>query len=330
LVTKREGVQVHEIRRAFQIIRDAMNTIPPVQVRPEIADAIRTKCPVIAMTTAALAHSLPWPENLEIARLAEASVSQEGAKLAFVGVWAGILTVGLSSSEIESLCKGGSSARANRRDLGAVVLRRATAATTVSASLYLAQQAGIRILVAGAIGGVSFRSTKAWDVASDLVEIARTPVAVVTSGTRSQLDLDATAEALESFSVPVIGYETNALPVFGQRSTNEFASVRTESPADAAALLSSHWRLSSTGVVVANPTPASAALSADELYPALAELQKQAAEAKLHTRDLPQFLLTRLNRLTGGRALRAYRSSFETNSRLAARIGREFVQHHSE
>ena len=300
-----------------------MSASSPVDVRPAVAADLQAGRPVVAMTTAALAHSLPWPDNLEIARLVETTTQQEGVTLAFVAVWQGRLTVGLLPDEVEALARGGSTLRAGRRDLATCVVRHKNAATTVSASVYLACQAGIRLLVTGAIGGVAHGIGHNWDVSADLTELSRNPVAVVTSGVRSVTDLSSTAEVLESYGVPVVGYGTESFPVFYQRPANQLASVQVDAPAEAAALLAAHWSLGGAGVVVANPTPGEVALSPDELQPALAEVKQQALAAKVGTRDLPPFLMGRLNRLTKGRALRAYRGSLEANARLAAEIARE-------
>jgi len=299
-----------------------MHAAHPIDVRAEVAADLKAGRPVVAMSTAAIAHSLPWPENLEIAKLAEAAARQERVTLASVAVWKGQLTVGLSASEIEALAHGASTLRAGRRDLATAAVRGATAATTVSASIQIAHQAGIRLLITGAIGGVGGGNSNVWDISADLVELARNPVAVVTSGVRSVLDLNSTAEMLESYSVPVLGFGTESLPVFYQRPANQLASMRVDAPAEVAAMLAMHWSINGMGVVVANPTPSELALSPDELQPALVEVKQQAAAAKVKARDLPPFLMGRLNRLTKGRALRAYRGSMEANARLAAQIAR--------
>jgi pseudouridine-5'-phosphate glycosidase len=204
-------------------------------------------------------------------------------------------------------------------------VRKETAATTVSASVCIARQARIPLVVTGAIGGLAHGSTNAWDVSSDLVELSRTAVGVVSAGARSVLDLESTAEMLESYGVPVLGYGTESFPFFYERPINQLASARVDSPAEAAALLSAHWGMGGAGVVIAQPTPAEFALSPDELQPALLEVKKQAAAANVRTRDLPPFLMERLNRLTKGRALRAYRATLEANARLSAQIARALI-----
>jgi pseudouridine-5'-phosphate glycosidase len=303
-----------------------MHPTPSLDIRPEAAAALQAGTPVAALGSAAIAHSLPWPANLETVRRAQDAARREGAVLAVVAVWRGRLTVGLTDGEVEALVHGGSALRASRRDLAGAVVRGLTAATTVAASMYLASQAGIRLLAAGAIGGAARGEGQAWDVSADLVELARTPVAVVSAGGRSVLNLARTGEILESYGVPVVGYGADVLPIFYQRIGGHPASFRADAPAEAAALLSAHWAMGGAGVVLAQPTPEEAALSPDELQPALLEVEAQAAKQGVRARDLPSFLMGRLNRLTRGKALRAYQAILVANARLAAQVARELSQ----
>jgi pseudouridine-5'-phosphate glycosidase len=277
---------------------------------------------VVALASAPIAHSIPWPDNLETARMVQGVARKEGATLAIVAVWQGRLTIGLTSDEVEALARGASAIRASRRDLATAVLRGLTASTTVAASISLAHRAGIALLTTGAIGGAGPSATDSWDVSADLVELSRVPVAVVCAGARSFLDLARTAAILESYSVPVVGYGTDFFPAFYQRPGSQPATVRVDSPAEAASLVAAHWGMGGTGVVLAQPTPADVALSPDELHAAMNELAQQSARTHVRARDLPPSLLARLNRMTGGRALQAYKAILEANTLLAAQVAR--------
>src|SRR5260370_41775256 len=171
-----------------------MNATIPLDVRPEVSAALAASRPVVALASAPIGHSLPWPKSLEIARLAEAAVRAEGAIPAFVAVWKGSLTIGLSAGELDELSRGASALRASRRDLATAVARRLTAATTVAPSMYLAHRAGIRLLAASAVGGAS---SGTGDISADIVELSRTPLAVVTAGARTVSDLARTSDVLE-------------------------------------------------------------------------------------------------------------------------------------
>jgi len=301
-----------------------MQPPPPLDIRPEVAAALKDGRPVVALVSAPIAHTFPWPANLETVRLAEAAVRKEGAVLAIIAVWRGRLTIGLTSEEVEALAHGGSVLRASRRDLATAVVAGSTAATTVSASMYLAWRAGIRLVATGAIGGAARDGTSkqehVWDISADLVELSHTPVAVVSAGARSVHNLAYTAEVLETFRVPVIGYETDSFPTFYMRAGNYPASARADTPAEAAALLTAHWGMDGAGVVIAQPTPAAAALSPDELLPALQLVEEQAVADRVGRKELSPFLVDRLNRLTKGKVLHAYQAILVANARLAAQI----------
>lgn len=304
-----------------------MQPLAPIHIRPDVAAALQAKRPVVALASSPITHTFSWPSNLQTVRLAEAAVSQEHALLAVVGVWQGRLTIGLDASELEGMAKGGSSIlRATRRDLSTAIVRGKTAGTTVSASMYLAWRAGIGLLATGAIGGAARRArpaeSHAWDMSADLVELSQTPVAVVSAGARSVHNLAYTAEVLETFRVPVIGYGTDWFPTFYMRAGSLPLAVRSDTPAEVAALLAAHWSLDGAGVVVAQPTPADVALSPDELLPALETVEDQAVKDRVERRDLSPFLMDRLNRLTHGKALRAYQALLVANARLAAQVAR--------
>jgi pseudouridylate synthase len=307
----------------------AMQSTPPLDIRAEVASALQARRPVIALASAPIAHTFPWPANLETLRLIEAAAQQEGATLAVVAVWRGRLTVGLDASQMESLVKGGGFVRTSRRDLAVAVVRGSCAATTVSASMYLARRAGIRLLATGAIGGATSRGADehghVWDISADLMELSHTPVAVVTAGARSVHNLVYTAEVLETFRVPVIGYGTDLFPIFYMRAGSYPVPTRADTPTEVAALLAAHWGMDGAGVVVANPTPAAVALSPDELLPALQMVEKQAVENRVARPDLSPFLMDRLNRLTRGKALSAYQAILVANIRLAAQVARELA-----
>jgi pseudouridine-5'-phosphate glycosidase len=301
-----------------------------IDIRPDVAAALQAGRPVVALASSPLTHSLPWPVNLETVRLAEEAALHEGAVLAVIAVWRGRPSVGLDPNEVEALARGSNALRATRRDLPKAVVGGKNAGTTVSASMYLAWHAGIRLLATGAIGGATRQSINGeeplWDISADLVELQHTAVAVVSAGARSVHNLAFTAEVLETFRVPVIGYGTDAFPTFYMRVGSLPVPARADTPAQVAALLNAHWTLDGAGVVVAQPTPADMALSPDELLPALQAVEQQAAKDNVERRDLSPFLMDRLDRLTKGKALRAYQSVLVTNTRLAAQAAGEVLR----
>jgi pseudouridylate synthase len=299
-----------------------------LDVRPEIADALRAGRPVVALESTLIAHGLPWPINLQTAILAEGEVRAEGAVPATIAVLHGVPTIGLSESEIKALAPGTDVLKASRRDLGFAIAQQRTAATTVAATMFLAHRAGIRFLATGGIGGAHRGETHAWDISADLMELARTPVCVVCSGAKNILDVPRTLEILETYSVPVVGYGTDEFPAFYLRSSGEPVSARIDTPQGAAALLAAHWRLDGGGVVLAQPLPTEVALNADEFSAALARAEEAAIQSGMRGKQLTPFLLAKLAAFTEEKTLHANQALVIENARLAAQIAEVFGAAH--
>jgi pseudouridine-5'-phosphate glycosidase len=291
-----------------------------LEVRDEVAAALREGRPVVALESTLVAHGLPWPLNMETARAAEAAVRAEGAVPATAAVLAGRPTVGITDAELEALAREQDVLKASRRELALAVAQKRTAATTVAATMFLAHQAGIRLFATGGIGGAHRPPAPAWDVSADLVELARTPVAVVCAGAKSILDIPRTLEILETHGVPVVGYGTAEFPAFYVRSSGERLTARAGSPGDAAALVAAHWEMGGAGVVLAQPVAEEVALGAAELDAVLGEAERQADAAGARGQELTPFLLASLARVTGGKTLRANQRLVIANARLAARV----------
>ncbi len=296
---------------------------PVLDVRAEVAAAAGAGRPVVALESTLIAHGLPWPLNLETARAAEAAVRREGATPATIAVLGGVATVGLSDGELELLAGAREVRKAGRRDLAPAIAARATAATTVGGTLALAHLAGIRVLATGGIGGVHPPSGVEWepaDISSDLIELSRVPVGVVCAGAKSILDLRATLEALETHSVPVVGYGTDTFPAFYLRSSGWPTSARVDSPEEAASLLTTHWQLGGGGVVLAQPVDPAVALDPTDFDKALVKAKLQARRGAIRGPALTPYLLARLAEHTAGRTLRANHDLVVANAALAARV----------
>lgn len=298
-----------------------------LEVRPAVAAALRDGRAVVALESTLIAHGLPWPDNKRVALEAEAAVRDKGAVPATIAIIHGRAIIGLDEPEVELLARGPDVRKASARDLGAALAQRATAATTVAATMRLADRVGIRVFATGGIGGVHPTDPdQPADVSADLLELARTPVAVVCAGAKSILDLPATLEVLETQGVPVLGYGTTTFPAFYAASSGLPVTARVDSPGEAAAVLARHWELSSTGVVLAQPLPERDALPADELDAAIREARQQARAAGVAGPALTPYLLAALAVRTGGRSLRVNHALILANARLAAAVARALVR----
>jgi pseudouridine-5'-phosphate glycosidase len=295
-------------------------------VAEDVREALADHRPVVALESTLIAHGLPWPLNLETAKAAEQAVREEGAIPATIAVVKGVPTVGMRGQELLELARTPDVVKASRRDLAAVIAQKHTAATTVSATMYLAHRAGIRLFATGGIGGVHRKAEITGDVSADLTELSRTPVAVVCAGAKSILDLRRTLEMLETLSVPVVGYGTDNFPAFYVEDSGERVPARVNDPAETAAVISAHWSLEGAGVVIAQPVPADVALQQKEWDAALAQAEALAEAAGARGKDVTPFLLARLAEITGGRSLRANQALVIQNAHLAARIAVELVR----
>src|SRR5262245_61090871 len=230
-----------------------------ISLSSEVEAALRDKRPVVALESTLITHGLPWPESAATALAMEAAVRESGAVPATIAVLAGRITVGLSSEQIEDLAHRppGSVRKCSRRDLPIAVARGEDGATTVAGTMIVAHRVGLRVFGTGGIGGVHRGAP--FDVSADLMELGRTPVAVVCSGPKAILDLPSTLEVLETHGVPVIGLGTDTLAGFYTRSTGLPIDVRVETPREAAAIISASEHMNARhGVLVVVPVPADA------------------------------------------------------------------------
>lgn len=293
---------------------------PLLEIAPEVAAAREANRPVVALESTLIAHGLPWPLNLETAREAEAVVREGNVIPATIAVWQGRPVIGLDPVQLEALARNPSVAKASRRDLAAAIAQRRTAATTVAATMFLAHEAGIRILATGGIGGVHRHAEETFDISADLMELARTPIGVVCAGAKSILDIPKTLEAIETQGVPVVGYGTDEFPAFYVSSSGERLESRVDAPEEAAKLLQTHWELHGSGVVLAQPPPVELAFDANEFAAALDRAEKEAVEQRIKGKALTPFLLARLAEHTRGKTLAVNRALVVANARLAAKV----------
>jgi len=294
-------------------------TATMIVVSDEIQAAIAAARPVVALESTIIAHGLPWPDNLDIARALEAEVRAGGAIPATIAVIDGAARVGLDEALLERVAKGGKAfAKANAADLPVALARRVDAATTVSGTVHLAAHAGVRIMATGGIGGVHRGAP--WDVSNDLSQLASEPVAVVSAGAKAILDLARTAEMLESLGVLLLGYRTSELPAFYTPWSGVPLEHRVETADEVAAVLDVRFQLRQGGVLVCNPIPQGAALEPAFVEGIIAESLAQATRDGVRGKALTPYLLADLERKSDGATVRANRALALANARLAAEV----------
>ena len=298
----------------------ASETLPAwIRAAAPVAADLRAGKAVVALESTVITHGLPRPVNLEIARQMESQVSAAGARPATVAVLDGQICLGLTPEELERLALSPSARKLNRRDLGAARAKGESGGTTVSATMYVAHGAGIRVFATGGIGGV--HPGAGGDVSADLTELAQTAVAVVCSGAKAILDLPRTLEWLETAGVPVIGWRTDEFPAFFSRESGLSVSTRADSPAQAAAILRSHWELGSkAGALVCVACPEEEAVPRSRVEAAVSQALAIAESVGVTGKDLTPFLLARVAELSGDATLRANLALLRHNARVAAEI----------
>jgi pseudouridine-5'-phosphate glycosidase len=293
----------------------------------EVLDALAEGRAVVALESTIIAHGMPYPQNVETARAVEAIVRGEGAVPATIAVIEGRIKVGLGGAELERFASAKEVAKASRRDLAQAIVQKATAGTTVAATMAMAARAGIEIFATGGIGGVHRGAAETFDISADLIEMARTSVAVVCAGCKSILDIARTLEFLETQGVPVIGYGTEDFPAFFARASGHKLDHRFDTPREVAEVIRAERALGSpSGILVANPIPEGDALPADEIEAEIAAACREAEKAGIAQKDVTPYLLDRINTLTGGRSLKANIALVKNNAAVAARIARELAR----
>jgi pseudouridine-5'-phosphate glycosidase len=295
----------------------------------EVAAALASGQPVVALESTIISHGLPRPDNLELARALEAMVRDAGAVPATIAVLDGVVRIGLAPDDLERLAADPDIGKLSVRDLAPAIAAGISGATTVAATAHLAARAGIEVFATGGLGGVHPAPRPAgaqWDVSADLDTLARTPIAVVCSGVKSLLDVPATLERLETLGVAVVGYGTDDFPGFYVRRTGLRAPWRVDSPAQAAALLRARTALGvPAAVIVANPVPGPAELDPTLHDAALHQALTAADTEGVRGPDLTPFLLAALASATDGAAVAANVALAESNAELAARIAVELA-----
>ncbi len=296
-------------------------------ILPEVAEALAEGRGVVALESTLIAHGLPWPDNLETARLSETAVRQAGSIPATIAVIGGAVRVGLRADELEEMARSNQFLKASRRDLSNAVARSLDAATTVSATLWIAKKAGLGVLATGGLGGVHRGASTTFDVSTDLDELARADgMAVVCSGVKSILDVPATLDALETRGVAVVGYRTDTFPAFTTGSSGLSLDTRVDDPGGAASLIKAHRGLGLPGaVVIAQAVPEPDALDREVMEAGLAEGLELARARGVAGKAITPFLLDHLRKSTGGLSLKANRSLIVANARLAGELAAALV-----
>ncbi len=293
----------------------------PLDFSAEVAAARAAGTAIVALESTIITHGMPYPQNVETARLVEAEVRAHAATPATIAVLNGRLKIGLSDAELEGLAQATGVAKLSRADIAACVARGGTGATTVAATMIAAHLAGVSVFATGGIGGVHKGAEDSFDISADLGELAITPVTVVAAGAKAILDIPKTLEVLETRGVPVIAFGQDDFPAFWSRSSGLMAPLRMDTAAEIASAHQMRRAMGlSGGQLVANPIPIEAEINAMSLAPLIAKATQEAKEKGVSGKSVTPFLLQRLFELTDGASLTANIALVLNNAHLASEI----------
>jgi len=287
---------------------------------PEVAAALASNSPIVALESTIISHGLPRPSNLNVAREVEAIVREHGATPATIAILDGVVHVGLTDEQLVAIANRDDISKASSRDLAVLVASQKSAATTVAATAHLAAQAGIKVFATGGLGGVHRGANESFDESADLTALSTLDITVVCAGVKSILDVGATLERLETLAIGLVGYKTNAFPGFYLTDSGFTLEHRVESAADIAAVIKARESVGTNcaALLVANPV-------ANEMNRAkhdqiLASGLSKAEAAHIIGKDVTPFLLEHFHTTSEGESLSVNIEIIKSNSALAADI----------
>lgn len=294
---------------------------PFLQIAPEVAAALQSGRPVVALESTIISHGMPYPRNVETALAVEAVVREQGAIPATIAIMNGKCYVGLSAAEVEYFGNAANVWKVSLRDMPYVISEKLNGATTVAATMRIAAMAGIKIFVTGGIGGVHRGAETSMDISADLTEMGQTSVAVVSAGVKSILDIGLTLEYLETKGIPVITIGQDEFPSFYSRKSGFTSPLRLDTPNAIASLLQTKWKLGLGGsVLIANPVPAGEEIDAAEMEVFIQQALAAAEEKNIRGKNITPFLLKYIADNTHGESLDANIALIKHNAKAGAEI----------
>ncbi len=294
-----------------------------IELSKEVQEAIDSNQAIVALESTIISHGMPYPKNVETALKCEEIVKENGSIPATIAILNGKLKVGLSREELEFLGKQGRAiTKTSRRDIAYNVANKINGATTVSATMYIASLAGIKVFATGGIGGVHRGAETSFDISADLEELAITNVAVVCAGIKSILDLGLTMEYLETKGVPVIGYQTEKLPAFYSRESQFKVNFKIDTPQEIAHVLNTKFDLGlNGGMLITNPIPESHSMKSELIDKVIDQAIIEMDKLNIKGKEQTPYLLGKIVELTEGKSLESNIALVYNNCKLASQIG---------
>jgi len=296
-----------------------------LSISKQVEQALQNNQPVIALESTIIAHGMPFPQNLEVARKLEEIAKKNKVVPATISLMDGKIKIGLNQQELEELASSKNTRKVSSREIANVLAKKEMGATTVSATMIAANMAGIKVFATGGIGGVHRFAEQTFDISADLFELSKTPVIVVSAGAKAILDLSKTLEILETIGVPVLGFQTEFFPAFYSAKTN-LKIEKIDTVKQIAKIYKLNRELGFTnGMLIANPIPQKYEIPFDEMDKFITIAIKEVEKKEITGQNVTPFLLRKMVELTEGKSLAANVKLVENNVRLACEIAKEFV-----
>uniref|UniRef100_UPI00404A1522 pseudouridine-5'-phosphate glycosidase n=1 Tax=Candidatus Planktophila sp. TaxID=2175601 RepID=UPI00404A1522 len=287
---------------------------------PEVAAALASNSPIVALESTIISHGLPRPSNLNVAREVEAIVREHGAAPATIAILDGVVHIGLTDEQLVAIANRDDISKASSRDLAVLVASKKSAATTVAATAHLAAQAGIKVFATGGLGGVHRGADESFDESADLTALSKLDMTVVCAGVKSILDVGATLERLETLAIGLVGYKTTAFPGFYLTDSGFTIEHRVESAADIAAVIKARESVGTNGAALLVANPVVKEMNRAKHDQILATGLAKAEAAHIIGKDVTPFLLEHFHTTSHGESLSVNIEIIKSNSALAADI----------
>ena len=298
-----------------------------IKINPEVLKALKENKPVVALESTIISHGMPYPRNVETALRVEKVIRDHGAVPATIGIINGDAIVGMNPQEIEEFGKRKDIVKVSRRDLPVIYAKKLWAATTVAATMIIANEAGIKLFVTGGIGGVHRGAQETMDISADLQELAKTNVTVVCAGAKAILDLPLTLEYLETMGVPVLGFQTEELPAFYTAHSGLKVDYKVDSAKEAAQIMyEKEIHNLQGGILITNPIPEEYSMDKEVIDNAINKALKMMGDAGIKGKETTPFLLKTIVELTGGDSLESNIQLVLNNAAVGAEIIKEYCK----
>jgi len=287
---------------------------------PEVAAALASNSPIVALESTIISHGLPRPSNLNVAREVEAIVREHGATPATIAILDGMVHIGLTDEQLVAIANRDDISKASSRDLAVLVASKKSAATTVAATAHLASMAGIKVFATGGLGGVHRGADESFDESADLTALSKLDITVVCAGVKSILDVGATLERLETLAIGLVGYKTTAFPGFYLTDSGFVIEHRVDSAAEIATVIKARESVGTNNAALLVANPVVKEMNRAKHDQILATGLAKADAAHVTGKDVTPFLLEHFHTTSHGESLSVNIEIIKSNSALAADI----------